>query len=398
MAQRVLVAACLLMVGACCAMVGVMWNQSTRAAAQAAEANQRLAELLARSQTTNEEMLRQLQAMAKLAAPAKSQDWIPVTFKLTIEKPDGPPAVGYEVALERGGGGSLIQKPMLRSSDAAGSVDFGVLQPGDWEYEISAGPWSAAGSLNVMPGTPVARSIVCPRSPPGRGSIRIHIHEPAKLAGKGIKVIALFRHNNAMIQPPLNWKTDRSLSILCATGGDPVELRHPFELHAESDYQELAPNGDDFLQAGRVHWHLHSPSSIKATGPLEVDEGFYALERLVLIRPTPSNGPSPSGLHEVLFLASAAPEGEMFQRVVVGPIDEDSLSIVTAHGTPVSPAWWRAVGQFEVRAGQIAEWEIKLPDELIKAAEERLKAKPRPAERPKRPSSPGLLLPSPCVS
>ncbi|MHB1556055.1 MAG: hypothetical protein ACYC61_01115 [Isosphaeraceae bacterium] len=397
MAQRVLVAACLLMVGACCAMVGVMWNQSTRAAAQAAEANQRLAELLVRSQTTNEEMLRQLQAMSRPAAPAKAQEWIPVTFKLTVEKPDGPPAVGYEVALERGGGGSLIQKPMLRSSDAAGGVDFGVLHPGDWEYEISAGPWSTTGSLNVMPGTPVTRSIVCPRSPPGQGTIHIRIPELARLAEKGVKIVALFRHKDAVYQAPLKWKTDRSVSILCAAGGDPVELKDPFELHVVYERREADTNGDDFLQAGRVHGHLHAQSKFAATEPIEVDEGFYSLVSLVLIRPTVSKRPAPSRVHEVLTLVTTASVGASVYHSFGDPDHEsDSGSIHTAaHGIPVSPAWRQAVNHFEARAGQTSEWEITLPDDLIKATEQRLKAKPQPVQRP---SSPGLLLPSPSVS
>ena len=47
MAHRLLIASCLAAVAACCTMVGVVWSQSTRAAAQAAEANRRLAEVLA---------------------------------------------------------------------------------------------------------------------------------------------------------------------------------------------------------------------------------------------------------------------------------------------------------------------------------------------------------------
>ncbi len=77
MAQRLWIAACLAVVAACCATVGVVWSQLTRAAAQAAEANHRLVEVLTQTQATNQEMLKQLQAMAKPALPAKSQEWIP---------------------------------------------------------------------------------------------------------------------------------------------------------------------------------------------------------------------------------------------------------------------------------------------------------------------------------
>src|SRR5262249_27038932 len=150
MAQRVLIATCLLVMAACFGVVGLIWSQTSRSAAQAAEANRQLAELLGQTQATNQEMLRQLQAMAKPAPPAKSADCIPVWFKLTGEKPDGPPAVGYEVILGRGHGGSEKAESIHRRSDANGLADFGVVQPGDWEFSIRAHPWHASGGLNAI--------------------------------------------------------------------------------------------------------------------------------------------------------------------------------------------------------------------------------------------------------
>jgi hypothetical protein len=168
MAQRVLIATCLVVVAACIGIVGLAWNQSNRSAAQAAEANRRLAELLGQTQATNQEMLRQLQAMAKPAQPAKFADWIPVKFQLTVEKPDGPPAVGYAVMLGPGFGGTRKDGAMLRRSDANGLADFGVVHPGDWEFSIQAGLWKATGGLNAVPGTSVFKEIVCPKAPADR--------------------------------------------------------------------------------------------------------------------------------------------------------------------------------------------------------------------------------------
>jgi hypothetical protein len=150
MAQRVLIATCLIVVVACFGIVGLVWSQSNRSAAQAAEANRRLAELLGQTQATNQEMLRQLQAMAKPAQPAKSADWIPVKFVLKVDEAGGPPAVGYEVILGRGHGGTMKADSIHRSSDANGLADFGVVQPGDWEFTIQAGPWHATGGLNAI--------------------------------------------------------------------------------------------------------------------------------------------------------------------------------------------------------------------------------------------------------
>ncbi len=153
--------------------------QSSRAAAEAAEANRRFAEVLGQTQATNQEMLKQLQAMAKPAPPAKSGDWIPVRFKLTVEKPDGPPAVGYEVVLGRGYGGTKNNGAIHRRSDATGLADFGVVQPGDWEFSIQAGLRDTRGGLNAIPGTPVVKEIVCPKRPSGSGAGQ----GPRELAG-----------------------------------------------------------------------------------------------------------------------------------------------------------------------------------------------------------------------
>ncbi len=183
MAQRVLIATCCVMMAACCGVVGLVWSQSNRATAEVAEANRHLADVLGQTQATSQEMLRQLQAMAKPAQPAKSAEWIPVTIKLTVEKPDGPPAVGYEVRLGEGSGGSARVAAIHRRTDATGLADFGVVKPGDWEFSIHAGKWSTTGGLNAVPGTSVARAIVVPKVPPDQAQVRLRV-ELAQAAGR----------------------------------------------------------------------------------------------------------------------------------------------------------------------------------------------------------------------
>ena len=146
MAHRLLIASCLAAVAACCTMVGVVWSQSTREAAQAAEANRRLAELLTQTQATNREMLKQLQAVSKSTESPNSQDWIPVKFKLAIEKLDGPPATEFEAWLGQGDGGSTKEGAIHRRADVDGLIDFGVVQPGDWEYRLE----SSGSSIAVL--------------------------------------------------------------------------------------------------------------------------------------------------------------------------------------------------------------------------------------------------------
>jgi hypothetical protein len=192
MAHRVLIATCLVVVAACLGLMGLIWVQSNRAAAVAALANERLAAVLAQSQASNEEMLRQLRAMMKDAESSKSNIWVPLKFKLTLEKPDGPPAVGYRIHLGRGLGGSMGQGVMLRSADATGMADFGVVQPGDWEFRIDSFPWQVTGSLNVLPSTPIVRSIVCPES--GRAPVRVRIGWPKTPPDRDLRAVAVFRH------------------------------------------------------------------------------------------------------------------------------------------------------------------------------------------------------------
>ncbi len=106
MAQRLLIAACVALMLACGTSVGLVWHwmnldqlQKSRAASEASEANRRMADALAQSQATNQEMLKQMQAMSEAIRHPSSLDWNPVIFKLTEETPDGPPAAGFYLTL-----------------------------------------------------------------------------------------------------------------------------------------------------------------------------------------------------------------------------------------------------------------------------------------------------------
>jgi hypothetical protein len=114
MLERATTAACLLMTSCCLLLLGLVWHQSNQATNAAADITRRFAadqvanqkqivELLAQSQATNAALLKQLQSIARPApAPTTpSGDWIPVSFKLTFDTIDGPPAVGYEVILDK---------------------------------------------------------------------------------------------------------------------------------------------------------------------------------------------------------------------------------------------------------------------------------------------------------
>jgi hypothetical protein len=210
MAQRMLIATCMVVMAACITAVGVSWhwmNQDqslrARAAAEAIEANRRMSEALAQSQAANQEMLKQMRDMSQAVLHPVSPEWNPVIFKLTEEAADGPPAAGFLLTLTEqegsvgrmtgssvassgeesmlaslltpedrqlrvvlppsllawgatgqyggmgggmGTGGNAASKRIYRTSGPSGIVEFGAVQPGDYSFRISK--YWAGGSVS----------------------------------------------------------------------------------------------------------------------------------------------------------------------------------------------------------------------------------------------------------
>ena len=207
MIQRVFVASCLIVTLASLSLLGLVWHQSNQAVNAAADATRRLAEahatdqtkmveLFTQSQSTNAEMLKQLQRWPSRRRSPPTSDWIPLSFKLTLGTLDGPPAVGYEVKLQKGSAG-LFEGGMRRESDSAGLVDFGVVHPGDWNFELSRSwdeqhVWMSQGSFDILPGTKVVRTIVCPGPQTAQCEVKLRVQCPADLAAKDLRVQTTF--------------------------------------------------------------------------------------------------------------------------------------------------------------------------------------------------------------
>ena len=196
MAQRISMAACLIIMLATLSLSGLVWHQSNQAMnvarrlAEGQAASQvKTIELLTLSHTTDAEILEQLRAMAKAAQSTQAPDWIPVTFKLVLESNDGSPAVAYQASLEKDS-----EKPPMgfnprairRVSDSGGRVDFGVVQPGDWSFEVSTSwdeehTWTCRGTINVKLGTKVERDDRL--SPAGAASRSVRGQSSRSMAG-----------------------------------------------------------------------------------------------------------------------------------------------------------------------------------------------------------------------
>jgi hypothetical protein len=366
MAQRVLIATCLVMAVAC------LWigGQSSRSAVEVVEANRRLATLLGQTQATNQEILQQLRAMAK---PGNSAEWIPVQFNLTVEKPDGPPAVGYEVVLGRGHGGSARSEAIHRRTDENGVADFGVVQPGDWEFMIPAGKWQATGGLNAVPGTAVGWTIVVPKVPPERAQVRVRLDWPKALADKNLVAIALFRPRALTFQPTIEWASQRSVQILCGPGGELLELPSlPSFIPEDTPMLDssIARQDDDLLTSTRVYGPFDLNPSIAGTDPFELDGGRYLLSRLLVLRPAFVEGGA-ERRYELLTLFDWAHE----QPIVLRTTRPAGYELT---GIRIKPSWRDKLDRFEARPGQVSEWVISLPEEMARLAEKKIKDEASP--------------------
>ena len=94
--------------------------------------------------TTNKDMLSKLSEMSEAIHNPQSLDWNKVKFMFTRDSPDGPPVVGCSISLYLADGG---HRQILRTSDASGIADFGLLNPGEYSVQLSRELDSVATSL-----------------------------------------------------------------------------------------------------------------------------------------------------------------------------------------------------------------------------------------------------------
>jgi hypothetical protein len=401
MAQRVLIATCLVVTIASVALAGLVWVNATQAARQAAEAERRMADAMAVSRATSEEMLKQLQAIAKGDQSGRSADWIPVTFKLVQETLDGPPAVGCVAYLGRGSGGSMKTGSIHRESDEKGLIDFGVVQPGDWEFGLlrpseDGRSWKAQGDFNVLPGIGVAKTIICPREYSENIPVRIRVDWPAELADRNLHVAALFEFAGITYQAPLRWHLgpwpgmgqvyQPVRNVLCRPGGKLAELdvSHFFLWRVVGKPDGSAPEGPVLADV--------SPGAVSTKSDVvEFAAGDYRLDRLIVLRPARAKAPDSLQAERYDFISQMLRGQHLdmdvrdrhrmnVHRLVAAPskgVFAPAQQGETEQGDGVAfPSSYLGVtrGRFTARTRQSNEWVVPLPDELIKLVREYLKA------------------------
>jgi hypothetical protein len=416
MAKRVLLATCVMVTGASLALVGVFWMQSTRVAQElavalrnaetqrmmaeqaAAEANLRLAETLARNQSTNSEILKQLQSLKTTTQSPSTPDWIPVSFKLTELTPVGSPAVGCEVQIGSGTNGfNKHDGSMQRLSDSSGVADFGVVRPGDWGFRIRRSwdenehVWETTGSINVLPGSKVVKSIICPKAPPDFVSLRLNVDWPPDLAGKNLCVYTQAEYAGIRFEPPSQWTLSfnsnmgsgllESKRILSGPEKRQAELREDsWQLWRVRDPKTF----DDGRDSDQIYATLiNPPRADSAKELIAFAPGTYRLLHLTVLRRRAQEDKGPFQGEGFEWIARAvrnldeSPNLDKVVGVVASPSDHSPQEYLPIESVDVPKSYWRTlVKSLPVKEDKADDWTISLPDELIKAVREKLKAEP----------------------
>jgi hypothetical protein len=398
MAQRVLVATCLVVSLASLFLAGTMWVQTNRDRARAQEESARaayeavkaIALQNARAEAGQQELAKQLRAMADEMRSARSLDWNPVSFQLTEETAGGPPAIGFSVTLNEavpggaaGSGGGGPKKTTTRVSDRSGIVDLGVVHPGTYSYTISKA-WddssiNTGGELVIEPGSRIVKKVVCPRTPPEHAMVRVRTAWPADLEKEGLVLYASFSSRGLHYDENLWWRGNHAWavwSLLCGPGSSRNEvggLKAPViwgPQSAENLWVDISAH--DIVEA-------EAPEK-----PLEMLAGNYELNKLFVLRPA-ATADGGSHRHFELLAASTAGMSQLHFAVRDAPPSEqeENEQDFGRFGPPIPASLWVAPpGQdgplggttgFEARPGQVSEWTIPLWDELLTTVRESLK-------------------------
>ena len=383
MAQRVLIASCVVVTVASLSLVGLVWIQSNRAAAETIEANRKLSEALAQAQTTNKDMLSKLSEMSEAIRNPRSLDWNAVKFMVTDETPDGPPAAGCSISLFLR---DSRDKQIFRTSDASGIADFGLVHPGEYFFGVSKnwdrGTLSGSGQLNVEPGSQIYKRIVCPKKVLERVPLRIRCDWPADLEKEGLVVDTPFRFM-PIEKDGTSWNISSGMgtashSVLCGPGAALKEIRNPMGLYVWAS----------FMQRLRADILTSDVRAINEQAEsLKWERGTYRLSELIVLRPDDSPAGT-SGRHRFEILARCYPwhtNYGTYEFRQQPPSDEElrtrggmmvggQTTIGIAGVVLPKESWSKVATSFDARPDRVNEWTITLPEELIKAVRGKLKA------------------------
>jgi hypothetical protein len=390
MTQRILVLCCIVLTLISLSLVAMLWMSSVRAQRLAAMAEARAALEMRRAQEAQAEILKQLKELSQATQTPRSPDWIPVSFQLSYDRVHGgEPASGFMASLGRGVDGSSKEDAIRRKSDEYGKVDFGVVQPGDWEFTLSrtaehGGEWKVTDTLNVLPGTSIEKQIVCPRIDEPRVPVSVHFEWPGELPGPDLSVISGLEYVGGTFEGPPGWlrgyanNTDKNLGGLVLVGNEnPGEVK---QVESPTYFWILRSNSNP-VQVDLLK------SNLRKGGAIQIVSGHYRLRSLILLKPTEQEHAEFHGTRgEVLAAIARTPI--LTLAVEETPTDTSNplngqRPMGAGHLDVVqhSDAYWREIPDFKAEKGESNEWKIKIPDALLKAAQEKLEAESKAAKK-----------------
>jgi len=438
MAKRILIATCLVFMAAFVWVVGVAAQRSGQSAAELSFTNRRIVDLLTQTQAANQEMVRHLQAMNSAAQSRQAMEVCNAAFRLTLELPDGPPAVGFDIGLGRGFGGSMRSDAQTGTSDERGVANFELPTSGDWEYTISrvcgdstgrnpgspamlvggaAGmmgtmsgsggelTWKTRGTIKVTEGGSVVTHVTCPKLPPETSPVKLLVDWPADLADKNLCVEAQFVYGGVNLDTRAPWRVEnlgkpnfyQTRDFLCGPGPrlsaiDDASDKLYFWRFVEGKSTSTTKGSEGVLAPNSIFADILPETLRSGPNGLECDEGGYRLVRLIVLRPRAHQGESFKGerfdviAHAESVSSFALPvyQCEEFPDQV-SPIGVKSESDADKKIGRVllSPDYWRETEpfgegvrrEFEVEAGTGNLWTIAVPEKLAKAIRDRLNLK-----------------------
>jgi hypothetical protein len=387
MAQRVMIGTCLVVTLASLVLVGVVSQQSIRAQRDAAR-------MAKEAQASQQEMLNQLRALSDVMRHSRSPDWNPVRFRIANETPDGPPVSGCAIALN----------DRKRITDASGKADMGILHPGAHSFNIVKDRGESrllgTGSINVEPGSEVDQPIVMPESSLERVAVRIRCTWPDDLEKEGLILEAPFV-SHQIDQSGVTW---RVLHRKLFEPRQQTLITAPWEATYSAIRQVLLGPGMRVAEVenttGLYFWLSRSSEELRASvlakdirakdepePTVMWERGRYHPISLDVLRPLASPDGKEGIKHYQLLVRCRAVSDRTPEQY---PIRDDSPTVNELKTPPSNrlevmypldtfrlPAeyWSELYNRFEARPGQVNEWTIPLPDELIKAVREKLKAK-----------------------
>ncbi len=433
MAQRAVIVTCVLVAAASLSSVAILWRELVQArrmavdqaAAQAAEARVR-----------EQEMLRQLQEMSQSIVRLRSPNGSEVRIKLADDSADARPVAGALILL------TCVsedpQKRVNRTSDALGSASFGALAPGDYQIQITRdwanGSMSTTGKLEVQPGIDVNKLIVCPVVPPQRASVLVRWKWPADLQKEALVVSASYGFRGVESASGLRWTIDRkfvdprrrsqesgdssefdwsplSYSILCGPSNNVARFtltRGLLLWNIESEDERTGPLGfgralkllDEPVKPDRRVFADALEEDIEHhvgdAGLLDVEAGEYELLELLVLRRVQTPDIERGVRRFNLLAAIRSREYARFVCTDSKPPTTDDLKAASLKLMPrqyssfdltgvLAPTlglprefWVGAKHHVEPNSGQPREWTVPLPDELIHAVREAIKAEKAP--------------------